>query len=42
VSLFDEDGLIMANIRVLATIGFLVALGSEASIAMPPQEVQPR
>jgi hypothetical protein len=29
----------MANIRALATIGFLVALGSEASIAMPPQEV---
>jgi type VI secretion system VasI family protein len=29
----------MANIRALATAGFLVALGSEAAIAMPPQEV---
>jgi hypothetical protein len=40
VSLFDEDSLIMANIRTLAIVGFLVALGSVASIAMPPQEVQ--
>jgi hypothetical protein len=29
----------MANIRVVATIGFFVALGSEVSIAMPPQEI---
>ena len=29
----------MANIRALAIIGFLVTLGSEASIAMPPQEI---
>lgn len=29
----------MANIRALAIIGVLVALGSKASIAMPPQEV---
>jgi hypothetical protein len=29
----------MANIRALATAGFLVALGSEAAIAMPPQDV---
>jgi Type VI secretion system VasI, EvfG, VC_A0118 len=29
----------MANIRALAIAGFLVALGSEAAIAMPPQEV---
>jgi hypothetical protein len=29
----------MANVRALATIGFLVTLGSEVSIAMPPQEV---
>jgi hypothetical protein len=28
----------MANIRAVAIIGFLLALGSEASIAMPPQE----
>jgi type VI secretion system VasI family protein len=28
----------MANIRALATAGFLVALGSEAAIAMPPQD----
>jgi hypothetical protein len=39
VSLFDEDSLIMANIRALAIIGFLVALGSRASVAMSPQEV---
>jgi hypothetical protein len=37
--LFDEDSLIMANIRTLAVIGFLVTLGSEGSIAMPPQDV---
>jgi hypothetical protein len=37
VSLFDEDSLIMANIRVLAMIGF-VALGSRA-VAMSPQDV---
>ena len=29
----------MANIRALATIGFLVTLGSGPSIAMSPQEV---
>ena len=29
----------MAKIRALATAGFLVALGSEAAIAMPPQDV---
>ena len=29
----------MANFRTLAIVGFFVALGSEASIAMPPQEV---
>ena len=29
----------MANMQAVATIGFLVTLGSEASIAMPPQEV---
>jgi hypothetical protein len=29
----------MATIRALVTIGFLVTLGSEASIAMPPQDV---
>jgi hypothetical protein len=28
----------MANIRALAIIGFLVALGSRASVAMSPQE----
>jgi hypothetical protein len=39
VSLFDEDSLIMANIRTAAIVGFLVAIGSEASTAMPPQEV---
>jgi type VI secretion system VasI family protein len=39
VSLFDDDSLIMANIRALAIIGFLVALGSRASVAMSPQEV---
>jgi hypothetical protein len=40
VRLFDEDSLIMAaNIRALVTIGFLVALGSRASVAMSPQEV---
>ena len=39
VSLFDEDSLIMANIRALVTIAFLVTLGSEAAIAMPPQEI---
>ena len=38
-SLFDEDSLIMANIRALAIIGFLVTLGSGASIAMPPQDI---
>jgi hypothetical protein len=37
--LFDEESLIMANIRALAIIGFLVALGSRSSVAMPPQEV---
>jgi hypothetical protein len=31
----------MANVRGLATIGFLLSLGSGASIAMPPQEVIP-
>ena len=39
VSLFDEGSLIMANVRALALIGFLVTLDSAASIAMPPQEV---
>ena len=29
----------MANIRPLVVIGFLVTLGSEAAIAMPPQEI---
>ena len=29
----------MANIQAFAIIGVLVALGSEASIAMPPQEI---
>jgi Type VI secretion system VasI, EvfG, VC_A0118 len=29
----------MANLRTLVIVGFLVALGSEASIAMPQQEV---
>ena len=29
----------MANIRALAIIGFLVTLGSEAAIAMPPQDI---
>ena len=31
--------LIMANIRSLVVISFLVSLGSGASIAMPPQEI---
>jgi hypothetical protein len=39
VSLFDEDSLIMANIRALAIIGFLVTLDSRASVATSPQEV---
>jgi hypothetical protein len=30
---------IMVTIRALATIGVLVTLGSEASIAMPPQDI---
>jgi hypothetical protein len=38
VTLFDEDSLIMANIRVLAIIAFLVPLGSRA-VAMSPQEI---
>ena len=29
----------MVTIRALATIGVLVTLGSEASIAMPPQDI---
>ena len=29
----------MANIRPLTAIAFLVTLGSEAAIAMPPQEI---
>jgi len=29
----------MANMQAVATIGFLVTLGSEVSVAMPPQEV---
>ena len=29
----------MVTIRTLATIGVLVSLGSEASIAMPPQDI---
>ena len=37
--LFDEDGLIMAKIQAFVTIGVLVALSSEAAIAMSPQEV---
>ena len=39
MSVFDEDSLIMANIRPLVAIAFLVTLGSEAAIAMPPQEI---
>jgi len=39
VSLFDEDRLIMANIRALATAGLLVTFASGASIAMPPQDL---
>jgi len=39
VSLFHEGSLIMVTIRALATIGVLVTLGSEASIAMPPQDI---
>jgi hypothetical protein len=31
----------MANIRAFATAGFLVALGSQASIAAPPQDIPP-
>jgi type VI secretion system VasI family protein len=31
----------MANIRAFATAGFLVALGSQASIATPPQDIPP-
>ena len=29
----------MANIRALVIISFLVTLGSEAAIAMPPQDI---
>ena len=39
MSVCDEDSLIMANIRPLMAIAFLVTLGSEAAIAMPPQEI---
>ena len=39
MSVFDEDSLIMADIRSLVAIAFLVTLGSEAAIAMPPQEI---
>ena len=39
MSLFDEDSLIMANIRSLVIICFLVTLGSGTAVAMPPQEI---
>ena len=42
VILFDEDRLIMANIRALATTGLLVTFGSGASVAMPPQDLPSR
>ncbi len=38
-SLFDEDGLIMANIRALATAGLLVTFASGASTAVLTQEI---
>jgi hypothetical protein len=37
--LFGQDSLIMANIRALAIISFLVTVGARASVAMPPEGI---
>ena len=39
MNLFDEDSVIMANVRALATAALLVTFASGASIAMPPQDI---
>jgi hypothetical protein len=38
---FDEDSVIMANVRALATAALLMTFASGASIAMPPQDIPP-
>jgi type VI secretion system VasI family protein len=39
MNLFDEDSVIMANVRALATAALLMTFASGASIAMPLQDI---
>jgi type VI secretion system VasI family protein len=41
MNLFDEDSVIMANVRALATAALLMTFASGASIAMPRQDIPP-
>ena len=34
-----DEGIYMTNVRVIAIIGLLVAIGPEESVAMPPQDL---